>query len=51
VGLVGADDVEFIDDGSLVEGFGQFQPFGGGGIRGGDGEIDIGGAPGVAGGA
>jgi hypothetical protein len=51
VRALGADHVEFVDDGGFVERFGEFEPLAGGGVRGGDGEIDIRGAAGVAGGA
>ena len=35
----------------LVEGFGEVEPVGGGGVRGRDGEVNIGSAPGLAVGA
>ena len=40
-----------VDDGSLVDGVGELQPFVGGGVRRRDGEIDIRCAAGLAGGA
>ena len=46
-----ADDVEFVDDGSVIESFAKVRPFSGSGDGGGGGEIDVGGASGMAGGA